>query len=478
MAVKSDNRFFANQAFSLVLPPAQRTYAVLASLPFLLIYLALVFYAGAGTALALFAGLCLAAVVFMRPIYGLVFCLFIIFSHLVWGLGIKQGYLPVVLFSILALLARKIYTLDFTLVYDRQVVYITAFFGVAVLSVVGALFPLEAFQYLIIYVKLLLFYFLLINVIETKRHLWLCLLTILLANLGSVLYGFYNLFFAPQSAGEMMVKARMRGLTDDPNILAMGVVFIIPALLLMLFHEGWKFRSLLYLLGVMTLLAGLVASFSRGGTVALGIVLAIILYLKRSWPLFLLVLLLSLALILFVVPPTFWQHLLTLFDLGKFLADPSLRWRGRLMMGAFEQISQNPLLGIGIGNWMLITSRYLSLLPLAVHNTFLHVAAETGVFGITLFLLIFVRTFSNYYCAQKLFSQTGEIRLALASQGLFVGLVGVFVGALLLSVQEALIIWAMFGLSVAMRRVAERDIGKSASSPDVSALRSRRMAST
>ncbi|NLP11152.1 O-antigen ligase family protein, partial [bacterium] len=221
----------------------------------------------------------------------------------------------------------------------------------------------------------------------------------------------------------------------------------------------------LYLLGVMTLLAGLVASFSRGGTVALGIVLAIILYLKRSWPLFLLVLLVSLALVLLVIPPTFWQHLLTLFDLGKFLADPSLRWRGRLMMGAFDQISQNPLLGIGIGNWMMITTRYMSLMPLAVHNTFLHVAAETGVFGITLFLLIFVRTFSNYYRAQKLFSQAGDIRLALVSQGLFVGLVGVFVGALFLSVQEALIIWAMFGLSVAMRRVAERENGNTALGP-------------
>jgi len=324
-----------------------------------------------------------------------------------------------------------------------------------VLSIFGAISPLESFKYLPMYGKMFIFYFLIINVIETKNQIWACLAVLVFSNLGSVLYGFYSLFFAPHSAGEMMVKARMRGLTDDPNIMAMEIVFIMPALLLLIFNEGWKARSLLYMLGVMTLLAGIVASFSRGGTVALALVLAIVLYLKKSWPLFLLILTIALLLIVFVIPPTFWEHLLTLFDLGKFLADPSLRWRGRLMMGAIEQFTQNPILGIGVGNWILIANKYMSLRSLAVHNTFLQVAAETGVFGLLFFLLIFIRTFVNFSHSRKLFAQADEARMALLSQGLAIGLIGVSVDALFLSVQEAFVVWTIFGLSVAMRHVAE-----------------------
>jgi O-antigen ligase len=433
----------------------QLVQALLAGIPFLLVYMAAVFYWGPFIGLGLFAGLALALFIFQRPIFGLLFCLLIIFSGFVWGLGIKQGFLPVAIFSMAAVVTRKLYTLDFTFVNDRQLTYILAFFGFALLSVLGALYPLEAFKYLIVYGKLFIFYFLVINVIETKQHIWACTLTIIFSNLGSVLYGFYSLFFAPHSTGEMMVKARMRGLTDDPNIMAMEIVFIIPPLLLLIFHEGWKLRSFLYLLGVGALLAGLVASFSRGGTIALGIVFAIVLYHKRSWPLFILTLSIALVLVVFVIPPTFWEHLLTLFDLGKFLADPSLRWRGRLMMGAIDLFTQHPVFGIGIGNWMLIASRYMSLRSLAVHNTFLHVAAETGIFGILFFLMIFFRTFTNFSNAHRFFRQSGEVRLALLSQGFHIGLVGVFVGSVFLSVQEAFVIWAIFGFSVAMRHVAD-----------------------
>lgn len=433
----------------------QLLFALLASLPFLMVYVLVAVYTSPFMALGLYAGLVIMLSIFRRPFYGLLFCLVIIFSGFVWGLGIKQGFLPVAIFSLAAVMTRKVYTLDFSFVTDRQVAYIFAFFGFMVLSIFGAISPLESFKYLPMYGKMFIFYFLIINVIETKNQIWACLAVLVFSNLGSVLYGFYSLFFAPHSAGEMMVKARMRGLTDDPNIMAMEIVFIMPALLLLIFNEGWKARSLLYMLGVMTLLAGIVASFSRGGTVALALVLAIVLYLKKSWPLFLLILTIALLLIVFVIPPTFWEHLLTLFDLGKFLADPSLRWRGRLMMGAIEQFTQNPILGIGVGNWILIANKYMSLRSLAVHNTFLQVAAETGVFGLLFFLLIFIRTFVNFSHSRKLFAQADEARMALLSQGLAIGLIGVSVDALFLSVQEAFVVWTIFGLSVAMRHVAE-----------------------
>jgi putative inorganic carbon (hco3(-)) transporter len=442
---------------SLVLQKNELKYALWLSLPFLLFFLASCYEWQPQTAFILLAGLSALLIIFLQPIWGLLLCLVVIFSGFVWGLGIKQGFLPIALLSIAAVICRKIYTFDFSLILDRQMLYIAGFLGFVFVSIIGAWFPLEAMQFSLLYIKLIIIYFLVIYAIAERRHLWFVTATLIGSNLLSTLYGFYNFFFARQSLGSMAAKVRMRGLTDDPNILALGIVFIAPALLLLLFDSGWRARSLLYLSALFCMLAGLIASFSRGGTIALAVVLAIALYMKRSWKIAGFVLACAIILIVFVIPATFWQHLLTLFDLGKYISDPSLRWRSRLMLGAFDLFLQHPIFGIGVGNFVIISNRYVSLENLAVHNSYLHAAVETGIFGLIFFLLIFARSFQNFAAALQAFRKQNEVKLALLCQGMLIGLVGIVIDALFLSVQEAFIIWVIFALSVAFRHVAQMD---------------------
>tara|TARA_Y100001958_G_C21167265_1_gene499802 strand:- start:625 stop:1164 length:540 start_codon:yes stop_codon:yes gene_type:complete len=68
-------------------------------------------------------------------------------------------------------------------------------------------------------------------------------------------------------------------------------------------------------------------------------------------------------------------------------ADQSVRERLDFYNTAFQSIKNKPLLGIGIGNWKLISIDYSKGLiedykvPYHVHNDFLQVAAEIGLFG-------------------------------------------------------------------------------------------------
>ena len=67
--------------------------------------------------------------------------------------------------------------------------------------------------------------------------------------------------------------------------------------------------------------------------------------------------------------------------------DQSVKERLSFYSAAFQSIKNKPLLGIGIGNWKLISIEYSKDLiedykvPYHVHNDFLQVAAEVGLFG-------------------------------------------------------------------------------------------------
>ncbi|MFL2999359.1 MAG: O-antigen ligase family protein [Cytophagales bacterium] len=68
-------------------------------------------------------------------------------------------------------------------------------------------------------------------------------------------------------------------------------------------------------------------------------------------------------------------------------ADQSVKERLNFYNTAFQSIKNKPLLGIGIGNWKLVSIEYNKdviedyKVPYHVHNDFLQVAAEIGLFG-------------------------------------------------------------------------------------------------
>ena len=76
--------------------------------------------------------------------------------------------------------------------------------------------------------------------------------------------------------------------------------------------------------------------------------------------------------------------------------DPSINSRLRYYNDAFLSIKNNPLIGVGIGNWKFYSILYDYedmedyIVPVYVHNDFLHTATEIGIIGLIAFILIFV----------------------------------------------------------------------------------------
>lgn len=76
--------------------------------------------------------------------------------------------------------------------------------------------------------------------------------------------------------------------------------------------------------------------------------------------------------------------------------DTSASQRLRYYGHSIEQVKNNPILGVGLGNWKIKSIDYDHLnmngytVPYHVHNDFLEIAAELGLFGFLLYFSIFL----------------------------------------------------------------------------------------
>lgn len=81
------------------------------------------------------------------------------------------------------------------------------------------------------------------------------------------------------------------------------------------------------------------------------------------------------------------------------LEDDSTNYRLLNYKEALDGIIDYPILGVGIGNWKILSLKYAQNriedyeIPKHVHNDFLHIGVETGILGGILFLSIFISIF-------------------------------------------------------------------------------------
>ena len=89
--------------------------------------------------------------------------------------------------------------------------------------------------------------------------------------------------------------------------------------------------------------------------------------------------------------------------------DDSKNQRLRYYKAGIEQISNNPIMGVGFGNWKLESIKYDKdasiqyIVPYHMHNDFLQIGAELGLIGFVLYLLFFCSSFFKYLIDFKKF---------------------------------------------------------------------------
>ncbi len=391
--------------------------------------------------LGIFAAIALAFLL-MNPFYSMMFNLFVLFCGLGLGFSIPYGFFAVVAITGLAWIVDQTVHMKFSIRWDGQFLLVLALLSVMLLSGLFGYDLKVTLASLLYFMKLALFYFLIIQLVQSKTHLKMAVFIMIAATFTSLLAGILGYFTPLPFLGQGDQGFRLRGFTGQPNVLALHILIIFPILVLYLFRGANTYLK--GLMGALVFLAllGLLGTFSRAGLLGLGAVILGVLFVLRSnrWLLF--TALLAFVIILFLIPDIIWERILSVKDIAQ---DPSLRWRAKAWIGAFDLFLKNPILGIGMGNFVFVSHTIVSI-HMSAHNTFLELAAETGIVGLGIFLGFFLSNLYHLYHSQKIFFKLNEKELGTFCQALLVSVSGIVVFSIFHSIQAYFVYWALVAL--------------------------------
>ncbi|MDH2432983.1 O-antigen ligase family protein [Pokkaliibacter sp. MBI-7] len=265
-------------------------------------------------------------------------------------------------------------------------------------------------------------------------------------------------------------NGREAGFAGDPNYYALLVdVGIVFTLLLVTSKCHWMER-LLWIGILLILTKGLVRTESRSGLVVLALVMLVCLwhyrYLLRhlhprhfGFALLGVIILAGAASIM--VPTKYIERIESLASLasGPSVAqDASLGRRTSYLIVGLQVVADHPLFGTGPGTFPLNYARssYAAAfshspdrmdLYRVAHNTYMQMAADTGLPSTITFVSLFLLAFRNYYSARKHFLKNGQQQEAnlMTHYGLALMTTSIFM--LFLNAPEHKYIWFFIALS-------------------------------
>jgi O-antigen ligase len=129
----------------------------------------------------------------------------------------------------------------------------------------------------------------------------------------------------------------------------------------------------------------------------------------------------------------------------------------------------HPVKGSGFGNYLQVTPRYLiatpGLLrrtdliivePKVAHNTYLHLAVETGIIGVVLILIAALGSVASAVAAAPRFRRAGDPQLELLARTAVAAAIGVLTADFFLSGQYGRTLWLNLGFCCALGALSRR----------------------
>ena len=295
---------------------------------------------------------------------------------------------------------------------------------------------------------LLMIFVVIITTITSERALRWILFAFIAGAVLSVVIGVADGSFTGAEDG----GARLEGGAGDPNYLAANIVACsIVAVSMLALPIGLAARWAIAA-ALLVLVAGLVLSGSRGGFLAAGggIITAFIVFkYRRAYVLAATAVILGIGALAFLNVPDAWDRVTDFNDDNG---------RSSLWTVATRMAEDNPVGGVGLNNFVVHSADYvrepgsLEHLKLVVerphvpHNTYLQILAETGIVGLSLFVLFCAGCVRAALLAAREFEARGEWGLGTLSRGVIVATVSVLAASMFLSAATDKRLWVLLAL--------------------------------
>lgn len=253
------------------------------------------------------------------------------------------------------------------------------------------------------------------------------------------------------------VQGRLQGGVSDPNYLAAACV---PAIMLaggLAAKRGQPLVRFALIVAIAILAIGLAATESRGGLLAAGVVAVGALLFWRGRRLTVAVVIAVVvvaAMAWFTASPSSWERVTSAQDGGSGRTD--------IWQVAWRVVEAHPLDGVGLAQFPVVSQDFirepgaLSRADLivdkhiVVHNAYLQLWAEVGAIGLTLFLLLALRSIFSGHRAAARFEQRGDLDTATLSRAVMLALVGALTASFFLSNIDDRRLWILIALGPAL----------------------------
>lgn len=179
-------------------------------------------------------------------------------------------------------------------------------------------------------------------------------------------------------------------LTENPNDMAMLLNLMLPFAVALLLTTRRRLARVFLVAAIGIMVGAIIATFSRAGFLALGVMYLIYLWRFRSRaerflaPAVLLIVICCLPL----VPSTYFDRLSTITNIEEDESGSAQeRWSDALV--ASKLILSSPLIGSGVGTATIAMNEARGDLWIEIHNVYLTLGVELGLPGLVLFLVFY-----------------------------------------------------------------------------------------
>jgi len=336
---------------------------------------------------------------------------------------------------------------------------LVSFYLVMLISSLLAFMPSQAWEERNVVLGWLLVYFLTISLVDTEKKLILFVIAYFLFNLkmaqhGTITWASRGFSFAGwglvgspgwfRNSGEFAIQMLIYGSLSLSFVLAL--------------RAYWgRFKRWLLVLAALTGYMAVMGASSRGAQLGLAAI-AIWALLKLKWGMRGIIVIGILVAVLFVILPD--EQIARLREMGED-ADSLQRltyWKYALD----EVIPKFPVLGLGYHNWLAYLSFMVpeGMVPHAInqepHNIYIQAAAELGLAGLFIFLLLVAAAFIYNYKTRKMAAELENRLLFFLSYGLDAGLMGYLVAGSFVSVFYYPFFWVQLTMVVMVNHIARK----------------------
>jgi len=262
---------------------------------------------------------------------------------------------------------------------------------------------------------------------------------------------------------------RLVGARVEANVLAtLLVVAVVFAGALALVLRRRPLGRALSLGAAVIGLVALLATFSRGGLVAMAAVLVVGVFYAGRWR----PAVVAFTLVAVVIGAIYVGSASS--GAAERLTSGGTSGRTDIWTVGWRMVEANPLVGVGSGNYRAAAPGYLLYpgtirrddfiidVPYAAHNIYLHVLAEMGVVGLALFLAVMGLCIGAANRAVALFRRDGRRSLELMGRALVVAILGTLVADFFVSEQYNKQLWILLAMGPALLAIARGAPGHAA----------------